>query len=288
MSRCACLVALAAFVPAISRADDFDRYVNATLGKASESPDVRELKRLKSKEILDNDRVIPGVAAAVVIVKTNDGRWAKLAVRSGRQKIDAERSLPMLLVERYVTFREGEERTVVASGQNVSLYPGFRLSLDLGQVVPQELVGDLRFNADDGGVFTEPLGKARLFLLTKAIAGLAPKHGSKVIVGETFEPRYFNGTFKLYDDGRRSGTLKLEVAEDGAVTGAYYSDKDGQKYDLRGRIGMPTYSVRFTVTFPRSEQTFQGMLFTGDGKALAGTSRIGEREAAFYAVRVED
>ena len=46
--------------------------------------------------------------------------------------------------------------------------------------------------------------------------------------------------------------------------------------------------MRFTVTFPRSEQVFQGMLFTGDGKALAGTSRIADREAAFYAVRIEE
>ena len=48
------------------------------------------------------------------------------------------------------------------------------------------------------------------------------------------------------------------------------------------------HGVQFTVIFPRTEQTFQGMLFTGDGAALAGTSRIDNRESAFYAVRVED
>jgi hypothetical protein len=30
------------------------------------------------------------------------------------------------------------------------------------------------------------------------------------------------------------------------------------------------------------------MLFTGDAKAITGTSRLAEREAGFYAVRVED
>jgi hypothetical protein len=30
------------------------------------------------------------------------------------------------------------------------------------------------------------------------------------------------------------------------------------------------------------------MLFTGDAKALAGTSRIADREAAFYATRVDE
>jgi hypothetical protein len=194
----------------------------------------------------------------------------------------------MLLVERYVTYKEGEEQTVLTSGRGVSLFPGFRLSLDLGQVVPEELGGDLRFVADGSKVYAEPVGKARLYLLTRAVEGLEPKKGPKLVVGEAFEPRYFNGTYKLYDDGRRSGTLKLTVGEDGGITGAYYSDKDGQKYEVRGKTGTPAHAIRFTVTFPRSEQFFQGMLFTGDARALAGTSRIADREAAFYAVRVED
>ena len=29
-------------------------------------------------------------------------------------------------------------------------------------------------------------------------------------------------------------------------------------------------------------------MFTGDGKALAGTSRLADREAAFYAMREEE
>jgi hypothetical protein len=283
------LVAIALLVPASPlRADAFDQYVNATLSKAAKSADVRELKRLTSKEILDNDRVLPGVPAAVLIVKTNEGRWAKLAVQSARQKIDAETALPMLLVERYVTFKEGEERTVQASGQNVSLFPGFRLSLDLGQIVPEQLGGDLRFVVDGDKVYAEPVGKARLFVLTKAVEFSPAKPGAKLVVGETFESRYFNGSYKLHDDGRRSGTLKIEVAEDGAVTGSYYSDKDGRKYEVRGKVGSPAHSIRFTIVFPRSEQTFQGLLFTGDARAIAGTSRIADREAAFYATRVEE
>jgi hypothetical protein len=283
------LVALALLCPLLTvRADSFDQYVNATLSKAAESPDARELQRLTSKEILENDRVLPGVPAAVLIVKTNEGRWAKLTVQSARQKIDAEKALPMLLVERYVTYKEGEERTVQSSGHNVSLFPGFRLSLDLGQVVPEQLGGDLRFVVDGDKLYTEPVGKARLFVLTKAVEFAAAKPGPKLVVGETFEPRYFNGTFKLHDDGRRSGTLKLQVTAEGDVTGSYYSDKDGSKYEVRGKVGSPAHSIRFTVVFPRSEQMFQGMLFTGDGKAMAGTSRIADREAAFYAVRVEE
>ena len=148
--------------------------------------------------------------------------------------------------------------------------------------------GDLRFVVDGEKSFVEPVGKAKLYLLTKALPEATPKKTEKVVIGEKFEPRYFNGKYKLFDDGRRSGELVLKVDDDGSVSGAYYSDKDGQKYDVHGQIGTPDYSIQFTVQFPRTEQTFQGWLFTGDGKHMAGTSRMNEREAGFYATRVEE
>jgi hypothetical protein len=127
-----------------------------------------------------------------------------------------------------------------------------------------------------------------LFLVTKALPDVAPKPPEKVRVGETFETRYFNGSYKLYDDGRRSGTLNLKVEDDGTVTGSYYSDKDGQKYEVSGKVGTPPHSIRFGIKFPQTEQTFQGWLFTGDARVLTGTSRLAEREAGFYAQRIEE
>ena len=282
----ALLTSLAPVPP--SRVDAFDFYFNRTLAKVIEDEGTREVKRLEPGEIVDHDRVLPGAPGAFLVVKTNDGRNAKLLVQAGRQKIDAERSVPMLLIERYVTYREGEERAVQASGQNVMLFPGFRLSLDHGQIVPAELGGDLRLIADGDKVHVEPVGKAKLYLVTKALPDVPPKKGPKLVVGDTFEPRYFNGTYQLQDDGRRSGTLTLKVDEAGDVTGSYYTDKDGTKYDVRGKLGTPAHAIQFTIKFPRAEQTFQGMLFTGDAKAITGTSRLVEREAGFYAVRVED
>jgi hypothetical protein len=80
----------------------------------------------------------------------------------------------------------------------------------------------------------------------------------------------------------------LKVDDDGSVSGAYYSDRDGQKYELHGHVGTPPHSIQFTVKLPRVEQTFQGWLFTGDAKAITGSSRMADREAGFYALRVED
>jgi hypothetical protein len=269
-------------------AEVFDYYTNPVLARLFETKEAQEIKQLTPSLIAENDRVLPRTASCFLVVKTNGGRYAKLLVQVARQKIDAERSLPMLLVDRYVTYKEGEERTVQAEGKNLFLFPGFHFNLDLGQVVPEELGGDLRFVAEGDKTYTQPLGKARLYLVTKALPDVVPKKGPKLVVGETFEPRYFNGTYKLYDDGRRSGRLILKIEEDGSVGGSYYSDKDGAKYEVRGRVGMPKHSIQFTVKFPRSEQTFQGWLFTGDGQVLTGTSRLLEREAGFYARRVEE
>src|SRR5262249_16388712 len=212
---------------------------------------------------------------------------AKRLVQPARQRV-GDKTVPMLLVERYGTYKDGEEQTILASGKSLAIFPGFRLNLDLGQIVPDELGGDLQFVVDGNKEVTRPLGKAKLFVLTKAMPDATPKKGPKLVVGDTFEARYWNGTFKLYDHGRPSGKLVLKVEEDGSVTGSYYSDRDGAKYDVRGQIGKPAHSIQFIVKFPRSEQTFNGWLFTGDGAAMAGTSRIIDRDAGFYAVRVEE
>jgi hypothetical protein len=269
-------------------ADVFEYYTTPVLARAIESKETREVKQLTTSLIVENDRILPQTTAAFLVVRTNQGRYAKLLVQVARQKVDAERTVPMLLIDRYVTYKEGEERAIQASGQGVSLFPGFRLSLDIGQIVPEELGGDLRFVVENGKTYTEPLGKARLYLLTQAIPDVVPKKAPKLVVGEKFETRFFNGTYKLYDDGRRSGKLVLHVDDDGEVSGSYYSDKDGSKYLVSGKVGNPQYAIQFTVKFPRTEQTFQGMLFTGDGQTLAGTSRLAEREAAFYARRTDE
>src|SRR5262249_41806119 len=150
----------------------------------------------------ENDQVLPQTTAAMVVVRTNGGRWCKLLAVAARQKIDDKQQVPILLVERFVTFKDGEERAVHAKGQNLHLYNGFHLDLDLGQVVPPAFGGDLRFVGEGGKVYAEPVGKAKLFILTKPLPEAAAKKKGKLEIGDTFEPRYFNGTYQLYDDGR--------------------------------------------------------------------------------------
>ncbi|HJT78336.1 MAG TPA: hypothetical protein VJ739_14125 [Gemmataceae bacterium] len=282
-------LALVFLPPGLRAADAFDHYTNPILRKVPSAAGVREVKQLTPTVITDNLGVLPGSQGAFLVVMTNDGRRGKLLIQAARQKIGPDKTpVPILLIERFVTYKEGTEETVQASGQNVALYPGFRFSLDLGQVVPAEVPADLRFTAEGGKAVTEAVGKAKLYLMTKPLPEAAPKRTAKVVIGATFESRYFNGTYRLHDDGRRSGKLVLKVEDGGEVTGSFTSDKDGDRYEVKGKVGMPANAIQFTIKFPRVEETFQGWMFTGDGAAIAGSSRLLERESGFYAVRVEE
>jgi hypothetical protein len=158
-------------------------------------------------------------------------------------------------------------------------------------VVPEAVGGDLTVIADPkdpNGFVVKPVKDAKLFVLSKPIAGVVPKKAPKLVVGEAFESRFIAGKFKLHDDGRRSGVLRLEVSEAGEITGTFTSDKDGREYEVQGKAGTPKHAVSLTIKFPATIQTFTGYVFTGDAKAIAGTTKILEREAGFYAERVED
>jgi len=283
------VVTLLLGLPAPGQADPFDLYTNPVLIKMIDTDHVKEVKQVTPELIADNDGALKGIPAAFLVVRTGEGRYAKLLVQAARQKLNEEGSfLSTLRVDRYVTYRGGEELAVQATGQALTLFPGYRLSLDLGQVVPEEVGGDLRFVVTGNRIALQPLGKAKLYVVVKPLADLAPKKTGKPIVGEKFDKAYYNGTYKLHDDGQRSGKVTLKVEADGSLSGFYYSDKDGSKYELRGRVGVPPHTVQFTVKFPRSEQLFSGWLFTGDAGAIAGSSRLGDRETGFYAVRVEE
>lgn len=275
------------FLATALRADSFDNYTNPILAKVPASKGTQSIKKLTPDAMVEHSRALPGMTAAFVVIKTNEGRLAKLLVQPAKQKISAEESAPILLIERYVTFREGEEKTVHAKGENVRLFDGFRFNLDMGQVVPEKAGGDIRIGIENGEMFVEPVGKAEMFLVTKHLPEANPKKSPRPTIGEKFEPRFFNGTYKLHDDGRRSGTLKLTVTDDGIVSGYYYSGKDGQKYEVAGKVENPPYTIKFRVTFPRTIQDYSGFMFTGDGSAIAGTSRLQDRETGFYAVRLE-
>ena len=289
MRRLAALALLTA--AAAGRADQFDYYTSPVLSKAATGGSLKEVKELTSEQVSDAAGALPDAPSTFLVISTNDKRFAKLLAQPARQKLAADKSVPLLLVDKYTTFKGTSDRAVQATGQNVHLNPGLRLSLDLGQVVPEAVGGDLTVAADPkdpNGFVVKPVGAAKLYLLTRPIAGVVPKKAPKLVVGEAFETRFLAGKFKLHDDGRRSGLLKLEASETGEITGTFTSDKDGREYEVQGKAGTPKHAVSFTIKFPATTQTFTGYMFTGDGRAIAGTTKMLEREAGFYAERMEE
>lgn len=289
MRRLAALAVLC--VATAGRADQFDHYTHPVLSKAAADGTLKEVKELSSEQLSDAGGALPDSPAAILVVATNDKRFARLLAQPARQKVGKDQSAPLLLIDRYTTFKGTSPQAVQASGQNLHLYPGLRLSLDIGQVVPESVGGDLTVVTDpkDPNAFVvRPVKDAKLYLLTRPIAGVVPKKAAKLVVGEAFETRFIAGKYKLHDDGRRSGVLKLEVTEAGEITGTFTSDKDGREYEVQGKAGTPRHAVAFAVKFPATTQTFTGFVFTGDARAIAGTTKMLDREAGFYAERIDE
>src|SRR6516165_11048847 len=94
------LAALAlAASPDSSRADAFDYYTNTVLNKVPEAAGVKEIKQLTPALIADHSRVLPNTTEAFVVVKTNEGLFAKLLVQTARQKTSEGKLIPILLIE---------------------------------------------------------------------------------------------------------------------------------------------------------------------------------------------
>jgi hypothetical protein len=270
-----------------AQADAFERYTNNVLAQAPAAAGVLELKRLTPEHVAQHSRLLGSAGGCLVVVKTNGGLNCKLIIQMARQRTDTG-STAMALIERFVTYKGDEDRALKASGQGVHLYSGFLFKLDVGQVVPAALGGDLRFVEDKEHGYLEPIGNAKLYLITKSLPGTEANKSGRLTIGDTFEPRHFTGVFKLHDDGRRTARLTLKVEADGQVSGQYVSDQSGREYEVFGKVENPKHRIQFTVRFPQSEQVFTGMMFTRDGKAICGTTKLQEKEFGFFAVRADE
>lgn len=264
----------------------FERLHRVELAALVQTPSFKQMVTIGEGDLAEHDSCLPPAGMAFAIVKTRGGRFAKIRLTSGRLKTGSGKTEPMILLEQFLTYKDGEQQAFVAKGENRALFPGTRFDLDMGQVVPERLGGDLKCGEKDGKVILEVDPGARLWLATSVVPLPAqPKNGPPV-VSDKFQASYFVGQFRFFDDGRRSGILQLDLGESGELVGKFISDKDGAAYPLMGRLGPQPHQVQFGIRFPRTEQIYQGFLFTGDADAIAGTSKVGDRETGFYAKRV--
>src|SRR5258708_9451956 len=126
---------LSSSVPAL--ADSFDHYFNDALILVPMSKNAQKVTQLTPQMMIDHSPVLPNTTAAFLVVRTNDGRLSQLLVQPARQKI-AMRTVPILLIDRYVTYREGDEPAIHEHGINILLFHDSLLSLDIGQIVTKE------------------------------------------------------------------------------------------------------------------------------------------------------
>ena len=194
----------------------------------------------------------------------------------------------MLLIDRFVTYKEGEERTVRGGGQEPGAVP--RLPLQ-----PRHGPGGA------GGAGRRPaLRRGRRQDVRRAgrqgeavPAGQAAGRGGAEEAGQARHRRQVRAANTSTASSSSTTTAAAPASWSSRWTTTAASPaptiptRTGRNTTCRGKVGTPDYAIHFTVQFPRAEQTFQGFLFTGDGKHIAGTSVMNEREAGFYATREE-
>jgi hypothetical protein len=125
-------------------ADVFDRHTARELHRVLEQgpPTVRitlnDAARLKP--------LAANLSSPCVAVRTDEGNVAKVLLGWGLRK-GGDQPTPVVLLERFVTFRSDRPELTTAVGKEVMLFPGFGFNLDIGQVVPDGHGADIEFTA---------------------------------------------------------------------------------------------------------------------------------------------
>lgn len=274
---CVCL-----FVPASAQAlDAFDRFTLAQMravAKASEP--AAELTLRGATELKALGR---GVTTPCAIFKTDQGNWTKALVTWGLRKT-VDGPVPVLIVERYVTYDATRGGATTATGRDVMLFAGFAYDFDIGQVVPPGIGQDIAFTEErtlrtaDGIQMFAVSGPPAVEESTSA----APNPNDH----EGILPRDFSGVWKLDADGRWRGTFEFEVDDEGNVGGKYLSDETQSTYNIVGRVDRGGNRLVFEVELPNAPQSYEAYLWTTDKSAMAGITTLSERRFGFHAVRV--
>ena len=280
-------VAVAGWCSSI-RADEFALLDGPALKRTLDGPDVANRATLSFGDLGAMPALLRDSRSALVLVQTERGNLARLLLIPELRKPPAGtvgEPFPILVVERLDTFDSGDLATRLASRRDVVLFDGMPIDLDTGQVVPPGQGGDLVFRVDGGNSRLEPVGEARLFTMSKPpafeeAAVPRPSPGRAVLPGD------FAGRYRLFANGQWSGTLDLQVAARGVVTGRFRSDLHGTAYPVTGQVEVDRPGmVRFAIALPRARQEFDGFLY-GEGKgAMAGTLTLLDRTFGFFAVR---
>lgn len=262
-------------------ADAFDRHTSKWLAKGIAKQQPR--KSLSLEQAGELKTIDAGIGSPCIVVKTNDGNLTKALLAWGYRRGKGNKLIPVLLIERYVTYRANRGDTAAAAGKDVMLFAGFTFNFDIGQVVPAGQGGDIRLT-DKATI--EPVGKAELFGLNGPQLPKSEK-GDKPTAGNRVASRDYAGTWKVTVDGRWSGEMQLSLEHNSKLRGKYTSKESKSTYDVTGRIAQLRHHVKLAIQLDNATQSIDAFLFTHDKSTMAGYATLAGRKFGFLATRVK-
>lgn len=262
-----------------SAADLFDRQSAADLSHAADRAEM--LVELSQANAAKLPKLGGGVTAPCVVVKSNEGCWCKLMLAWGLRKARPE-PVPVVMIERFVAYRVDRPELTTANGKDVMLFAGYEFDLDIGQITPGGLGGDIRISKDGS---LEPVGDAKLFPLTVPTPEpTAPRARSNGDVG----PRDFAGDWIVAIDGRWNGEWELHVQESGRTSGRFLVTESKNEYEILGQPGSQSHHMKFEVVLANAVVAVDAYLWTNDASQMSGTATMAGRKFGFHARRHAD
>ncbi len=267
----------------VSAADLFDRHALADLKQATK--DASALEEISAATAAKWKPLSPRISAPCLIVRTNDGHWSKALLAWGQRKLKGrEQPLPVLVLERFVTYRSDREGQTTASGKDVMLFAGHSFSFDIGQVVPTGSGADIEFT--ETGI-VKPLGEAKLFALNGSQLAAADANKPTPDDHEGILPRDFAGTWKVSIDGRWTGTWEIGVDDQRTVLGKFTSDDTQSRYELYGKVANVPHQAKLEIDLANTNMSIDAFLFNSDKSTMSGTVVMANRKIGFVAKRQE-
>ncbi|MGE0605791.1 MAG: hypothetical protein AB7O62_01605 [Pirellulales bacterium] len=264
--------------------DAFDRHNVEHL--RSVGKEAQPLTELTSRQAAELKMLGAGFTSPAVVLKTDSGNWVKALLSWGLRK-GPEKPVPVLLIERYVTYDGTRRGSTTASGKDIMLFAGYQFDFDIGQVVPAGFGGDIAFNADRKIV---PAEGVQLFGLDGPVPEVAANAnkagGTKPTDHDGVLAKDYAGEWRIVADGRWRGTLELQVDGDGNVEGQYTSDDTKSTYKVIGKVDIGSHRMVMDVELANSAQLYEAYLWTTDKSTFAGITTLSEQRFGFYATRV--
>lgn len=283
MCRIAAICCVLLSLNLASAGDLFDRHSLADLKLATKNG--QALAELSSATAAKWRPLSAKIGSPCLIVQTNEGHWSKALLSWGQRKVKGrENPMPVLVLERFVTYRGDREGLTTASGKEVMLFAGHSFSFDIGQVVPSGSGADIEFT--EAGL-VKPVGDAKLFGLNGSQLPAADATKPNPNDHEGVLPRDFAGTWKVSIDGRWTGVWEIQVDEQRTVLGKFVSDDTKSRYELYGKVSNVPHQAKLEIDLANSQISIDAFLFTTDKATMAGTATMASRKFAFVATRQE-